>query len=191
MVHRRTAWGQWAVELLQHTAAPPGGSGKWNPCGHTVLGQWAVVRSYCLGAVGTRSPSAHRRTTLGQRAVEFLRYTAAQPWSSGKWIACGTVPCALRQGAVELLQYTAAPPRGTTEWNSHVSLLHCSGHCNSYRTPPHSLGAAGRESSAACPTQWGSVKKDPTAHCPQHWGSILNDPHCPVAGTVWQCTEGS
>ena len=29
-MHRLTARGQWAVELLQYNPVPPGGSGQWN-----------------------------------------------------------------------------------------------------------------------------------------------------------------
>ena len=32
VTHRHSAWGQWAVQLLQCTTALPGGSGQWNSC---------------------------------------------------------------------------------------------------------------------------------------------------------------
>ena len=35
--HCHTAWGQWAVELLQRTASLPGGSGQWNSCVHLLV----------------------------------------------------------------------------------------------------------------------------------------------------------
>ena len=87
-MHRLTAWGQWAAELLQCTAPQPGGSGHWNACNALphCLGQWAVeilqctapllgvsglwtscnAMPHCLGAVGSGTPAMHCPTAWGQ-----------------------------------------------------------------------------------------------------------------------------
>ena len=49
-MHCPTAWGQWAVEVLQCTASLPGGSGQWNSCN---------ALPHCLGAVGSGTPAMH------------------------------------------------------------------------------------------------------------------------------------
>ena len=78
-VHCLTAWGQWAVELLQYTAPLPGGSGQWNSCN---------TLPHCLGAVGCGPPAIHCPTAWGQWAVDLLQYTAPLPGGSGQWIFC-------------------------------------------------------------------------------------------------------
>ena len=60
-MHCLTAWGQWAVELLQCTAALPGGSGQCNSCN---------ALPHCLGAVDSATPAMHCLTAWGQWAVE-------------------------------------------------------------------------------------------------------------------------
>ena len=67
--------GQWAVELLQCTAALPGGSGQWTSCN---------ALPHCLGAVGSAIPAMHCLTARGQWAVQLLQYTAPLPWGSGQ-----------------------------------------------------------------------------------------------------------
>ena len=62
-MHRHTAWGQWAVELLQCTATLPVGSGQWNS---------SNAPPHCLGAVGTGTPAKHSHTACGQSAVAVL-----------------------------------------------------------------------------------------------------------------------
>ena len=91
-IHCLTAWGQWAVDLLQHTASLPGGSGQWNTCNtlpHCLggSGQWTSCNTlpHCLGAVGSRPPAIHCLTAWGQWAVELLQYTASLPGGSGQW----------------------------------------------------------------------------------------------------------
>ena len=64
VTHCLTAWGQWAVQLLQCTASLPGGSGQCNSCN-------ALPR--CLGAVGSATSAMHCLTALGQLAVELLQ----------------------------------------------------------------------------------------------------------------------
>ena len=85
-----TAWGQWAVELLQRTASLPWGSGQWNSC-HTLphcpggSGQWNSCNAlpHCLGAAGSGTPAMHCPTAWGQWAVQLLQYSAALPGGSG------------------------------------------------------------------------------------------------------------
>ena len=66
-IHRLTAWGQQAVQLLQCTASLPWGSGQWNPCN---------ALPHCLGAVGSGTPATHCLTAWGQWAVQLLQCTA-------------------------------------------------------------------------------------------------------------------
>ena len=66
-MHCLTAWGQWRVQLLQYTAAPPGGSGQWNSCN---------ALPHCLGAVGSATPAMQYPTARGQWAVQLLQCTA-------------------------------------------------------------------------------------------------------------------
>ena len=56
-MHCLTAWGQWAVELLQCSAPLPGGSGQRNSCN---------ALPHCLGAVDTVTPAVHRLTAREQ-----------------------------------------------------------------------------------------------------------------------------
>ena len=74
--HCHTAWRLWAVELLLHTAALPGGSGQWNSCDTLPL---------CLGAAGCATPAMHCLTAWGQWAVQLLLNTASPPGGSGHW----------------------------------------------------------------------------------------------------------
>ena len=52
-IHYLTAWGQWAVELLQCTASLPRGSVQWNP---------SNALPHCLGVVGSGPTAIHCRT---------------------------------------------------------------------------------------------------------------------------------
>ena len=83
--------GQWAVELLQCTAALPGGSGQWTSCnalphylGAVGSGPPAIdcltawgsgqcnscnALPHCLGAVGSGPPALHRLTAWGQCVI--------------------------------------------------------------------------------------------------------------------------
>ena len=54
VVHRRTTWGKWAVELLWYAAALPGGNGQWKSC--------SALPHY-LGAVGSGTPAVYCCTT--------------------------------------------------------------------------------------------------------------------------------
>ena len=96
-MHCLTAWGQWAVELLQCTAPLPGGIGQCNFCN---------TLPHCLGAAGSATPAMHCLTALGQWAAELLQCTASLPGSSGQCNSCNAVPHCL--GAVG----TATPAMG-------------------------------------------------------------------------------
>ena len=131
----RSAWGPWAVELLQCIAVLPGGSGQPNSCNalpHCLRGsgQWnsCIAPPHYLGAVGSGTPAMQCPTAWGQWAVELLQYTAFLPGGSGQW---------------KLLQCTALLPGGSGQWIS----------CN---TLPHSSGAVGSGSPASHRlTTWG------------------------------------
>ena len=69
-MHRLTAWGQWAVQLLQYTAALSGGSGQRDSCN---------ALPHCLGAVGSGPPAIHCRTAWGQWAMQLLQCAALLP----------------------------------------------------------------------------------------------------------------
>ena len=62
-MHCNTAWGLWAVELLQCTTTVPGGRGQWNCCN---------ALPHCLGVVGSGTAAMHYHTAWGQGAVELL-----------------------------------------------------------------------------------------------------------------------
>ena len=181
-MHCLTALGQWAVELLQYTAALPGGSGQWTSCN---------TLPHCLGAVGSATPAMHCLTAWGQWAVQLLQRTAPLPGGSGQCNSRNALPhclgavdsatpamhclTALGQWAVELLQYTAALLWG--QWA--VELLQCtaplpggSGQRNSCNTVPHCLGAVGSRTPAMhCLTALGAVGSGPPAMlCTPAWG---------------------
>ena len=71
------------MELLQHTASLPGGSGQWNSCN---------TLPHCLEAVGSGTPATHCLTAWRQQAVELLQHTASLPGGSGQWDSCNTLP---------------------------------------------------------------------------------------------------
>ena len=123
----RTARGQWALELLQCTAAPPGGSGQWDSCDTLPRclggsGQWDSCNAspHCLGAVGSGSLARHSLSAWGQWAVERPQCTASAPGGSGQRKSC---------------RYSASLPGGSGQWDS----------CN---VLPYCLGAAGSGSPA-------------------------------------------
>ena len=122
-MHCLTTWGQWAVLLLQYTAALPEGSGLCNSC--NALPQ-------CHRAVGSATPVTHCLTAWGQWVVDPPQCTAPLPW--GQW-------------AADPLQYTAALPGGSGQCNScnalTASLPGGSGQCNFCNALPHCPGAVG------------------------------------------------
>ena len=148
------AWGQWAVDLRQYTAALPGGSEQCSSC---------ITLPHCLGAVDSATPAMHCLTVWGQWAVELLQRTAPLPGGIGQCNFCNTLPhclgavgsatpamhclTALGQWAAELLQRTASLPGS-------------SGQCNSCNALPHCLGAVGSATPAmggrsVVPGLWG------------------------------------
>ena len=62
--HCPTAWGQWAVHLLQCTASLLGGNGQCNSCN---------ALPHCLGAVGSATPAMHCHTAWGRWPAELLQ----------------------------------------------------------------------------------------------------------------------
>ena len=151
--HCLTAWGQWAVQLLQYTAALLGGSGQRNSCNalpHWLggSGQWTSGNTlpHCLGAVSSAAPALLCPTAWGQWTVQLLQRTASLSGGSGQRNSCNALPhclgavgsatpamhclTALGQWAAELLQRTASLPG-------------ISGQCNSCNALPHCLGAVG------------------------------------------------
>ena len=82
-MHCLTAWGQWAVQLLQYTAALSGDSGQRNSCN---------ALPHCLGAVGSGTPALHCPTAWGQWAVQRVQYTAALSGGSGQRNSCNALP---------------------------------------------------------------------------------------------------
>ena len=73
-MHCLTAWGEWAVQLLQCTASLPGGSGHCNS---------RNALPHCPRAMGSETPAMHCRTASGQWAVQLLQCTASLPGGSG------------------------------------------------------------------------------------------------------------
>ena len=154
-----SAWGQWAVDLLQYTASLPGGSGQWTSCNTASLprgsGQWTSCNTlpHCLGVVGSGPPAIHCPTAWGQWAVGLPQYTASLPGAVG----CGppAIHCftAWGQCAVDLLQYTAPLPGGSGEWTSAHTLPHCLGAVGSGPTAIH------------CLTAWGQWAMDLLQYC--------------------------
>ena len=90
-MHCPTAWGQWAVQLLQCTAPLPWGSRQRNSCNampHCLgaVGS-ATPAMHCLtalGPVGSATPAMHCLTAWGQWTVQLLQCTASLPWGSGQ-----------------------------------------------------------------------------------------------------------
>ena len=153
-MHCPTAWGQWAMQLLQYIAIPPGGCGRWNACNarpHQLGGRGVLPRRWSLPKNG--SPAMHYPTAWGQWVVQLLQCTAIPPGGSGQrtsrnaWAhqlgGQGVLPrrrslpqngtaalhCLTAQGqwAVQLLSCTASLPRGSGQWNCCNALPHCLG----------------------------------------------------------------
>ena len=89
-MHRCNALGQWAMDLVQYTAALPRGTGRWHCC--------STLPHY-LGAMGNGTHAIHLGTAyctrphrLAQWALELLLFRAALPCGIGKWISCCLPP---------------------------------------------------------------------------------------------------
>ena len=78
-MHRHTACGQGAVELLQFSASLAVGSRRWNSC---------KSPPRCLGAMGSGTPAMHRHTAWGQGSVESRN---AVPHRQCGVVLCGVV----------------------------------------------------------------------------------------------------
>ena len=177
------AWGQWAVDLRQYTAALPGGSEQCSSC---------ITLPHCLGAVDSATPATHCLTVWGQWAAELLQCTASLPGGSGQWNSCNALPhclgllgsatCAIHcrtawgQWAAQLLQCTASLPWGSGQRNSCNALPHCLGAVGS-ATPsnalPHRPGGSGQCNSC---NGWSECSAGPVgmyywAHRPGGMGS--------------------
>ena len=182
-MHCLTALGQWAVQLLQYTAALPGGSGQCNSCNampHCPGGSGQCNSNschappHCLGAVGGATSSMHGLTAWGQWAVQLLQCTASVPW--GQW-------------EVEVLQCTASLPGGSGQCNSCNALPHCLGAVGSGTPAMHRLNAWGQwvvqllQCTASLPCgQWAAELLQCTASLPGgcgQWNSCNALPHCP------------
>ena len=109
-----SAWGQWAVQLLQCTASLPWSGGPWNSCDTPphcpgalgcatpaihclttwVSGQWNsyIALPGCPGAVGSATPAINCRTSWGQRAVQLLQRFSSLPGGSGQCNSCSAFP---------------------------------------------------------------------------------------------------
>ena len=70
-----TAFGQWAVELLQCTASLPWGSGRVNS--YNAL-------PHCLVPVGSATPAMQCLTAWWKWAVQLLQCSASPPGGSGQ-----------------------------------------------------------------------------------------------------------
>ena len=143
------------VDLLQHTASLPGGSGQWTSFN---------ALPNCLGAVGSGPPAMHCLTAWGQWAVDLLQHTASLPGGSGQWTSFNALPHCLGavgsgtpamhcltawgQWAVEPLQCTASLPGGSGQWTSCHALPYCLGGVDSAASAMH------------CRTAWGQWAVD-------------------------------
>ena len=94
-LHCPTAWGQWAVQLLQCTASLPGAVGSATPAMHsetpvmhcpTGSGQWNSCNAlpHCLVAVGSATPAIHCLT-----ACQIPNGGQTEPWVHVLLAACG------------------------------------------------------------------------------------------------------
>ena len=106
------------MELLQHTATLPGGSGQCNSCN---------ALPPCLGTVGRGTPGTRGPTSWGD----------GESCPGGRRrLKSGTpaMHCLTAQGqwAVKLLQCTASLPGGSGQWNSCYALPHCLGAVGSW-----------------------------------------------------------
>ena len=169
-LHHHIAWGQWAVELLQRTASPPGGSGQCNSCNTlphylgdrgrcnsciciaTLLrggGHWNSCNAlpHCLGAVGNTTPVMHYLRACGRWVVELLLCTPTLSRGSGPWNSCNAVHQCM--GVVgsgsSAMYYLFACGRWAVELLlCTATLLGGNGLWNSCNALPHRLGAGGR-----------------------------------------------
>ena len=165
--------------LLRYMAPLHGGSGQWNS---------VCSPPHCFKAVGGGASHVLCPTTLGQWAMQLLRYTATLPWGSGESYSCGTLLYLGARGsgtlavhghtcgqwAVEVLWHIGTPPWGTRQWNSCNTLPHCPGAMGS-RTPAVTLPWGNG--------QWNSFYAPP--HCQRAVGTGTPSVHCHTAREQW------
>ena len=201
-MHCLTAWGQWAVQLLQYTASLPQGSGQWNSCNalpHCVVAvgsgtpamcgppSWGDGESCPVGGRcrqnGTRA--MHCLTTCGQWAVQLVQCTASVPGGSGQCNSCNALPhcvLAVRRGTPAM---RAPPQLGGRGGLPRRRSLHCiaslsvgSGQWGSCNAMPHCLGAKGSAT--------------PVMHCHialGQWTGELVQCNSTLLGGNWQCNS--
>ena len=130
VIHCLTAWGhramqlllctttllmgQWAVQLLQYTATPPGGGGHCNSCNaraHQQGGRGVPPERWLQSS--TRAMHCH--TTWVQWAVQLLRCTASLPGGTGSQAAAkrkmGGVPPLSKAELPKVRELDAKPQR--------------------------------------------------------------------------------
>ena len=164
-MHRHTAQGQWALQVLQWTS------------GMRQATSWGEAESCPGGGRCLKSGNfaMHYHSAQGQWAAELLHCTASLLGSCGEWnsynlplqgpVAVGrgthSTHCltAWWQWVVPLLQYTASLPGGSGKW-SFCNALPRRQRAVGTGTPTmhftHCLGATGSQSPAMhCPSAWG------------------------------------
>ena len=134
-IHRPTACGQWAVQLVQCAATLPAGSGQCKSCfapPHCLIyiGQWNSCNSppHFVWAVDNGIPAMHHHTAWGYWAWNSWSLPPHRLGAVGGGTPAMYRNTACGQWAVEFLQCNTTMPMG-------------SGH--SCDAPPHSLRAAG------------------------------------------------
>ena len=175
VIHRHTACGHWAMELLQCTATLPGDRGQWNS--YNALPQ--------------------RRRATG---VEMRQCTATLPVGSGQWNSCNALPHCLGTvgNGTRTMQCHTVP--GQRQWNCCNALSNCLWEVGN-GTPAMQCHSAGRQwapQGLQC-TAWGALNRE-TLYCTAtvtvvrgQWNSCKALPHCPRewAMELLQCTATS
>ena len=173
-MHRLTASGLWAAELVQRTAPLLRGGAQWDSCNtlpHCLgaVGS-ATPGTLCLsawGTMGSGTPATHRPTAWGQSTIGLLQYTASLLGVSGQCNSCNTLPhhqgplgsvtcainCPTAWGAARSGTLATDPLLALGQWALELlqytaSLPWASGQWESCNTLPHRLGAVGSGSPA-------------------------------------------
>ena len=152
-MHCLTPWGQWAVELLQCIATPPGCSRVWNSYNavpHCLGGGGSAVLCntlpHCLGALGGGTPTTRCQTAGGQGALKLLSYIAILCRGRGRWNSF----TASGQLVVLPLQYTTSLPGGSGQWKSCNELPYCLGAVDSVTPAMHYQFVRGAVQHVSC-----------------------------------------
>ena len=192
------------MELLQRTAALPGGSGRWIFCymlPHRLGGSGQCNSSnalpHCLGAVDNVTPAMHCRNAWGQWAGELLHCTAPPPGCSGQWNSINALPHC--PGGSALMEFHCPLPPGSEAVHCRICttliLPHCLGgsaQCNSSNALPYCLGAVDNVTPPMhCRTAWGQwavVPLQRTGSLPGEtgrWSSCNALPYCLGGSGQW------